>query len=529
MSGLGLAGLLVALILAIVRVGRSLRDRRRAYVWVVLAYKLVVLGVVLYSIGQSLGSTADDSRLPTVLQVVWPALILLGLMPAVAMELAIGSMERTPTLEIWRVRLAARSAWIMATAVIGFAALNFTANTWNHKIDVSYFKTTNVGTATQALLDNLTEPVTFTLFFPPGNDVLSRVRQYVDTLARNSDYVSIEVLDQATEPERAKALKVRANGAVVIHRSDKSESLLLPLDAEDARDKLRNLDTDIQQRLIRVLKPPRIAYVTTGHMERDFVPNMDDKRLGLQDFKHWLETLGFAVKRLGLAEGLGAQVPTDASVVVIAGPTAPFTDVERKTLHAYLAQGGKLLAAMDPEHGAPDDALLAPLGVRVTPALIANAQAVVRYEGHGESKYDLWTNRLSPHPTVRTLEQNAGRQVVMLMGAGNIVKTAPKPTAPRVTFTVHAMPKAGRTKTATASSTRLARFTGLTNLPQPSRRARHRHRHRTNLDGPQRRERPGHRRHARGGVERRGHYRQRHPRELRQRLSRGRQHALVAR
>ena len=426
--------------------GAAKPERKRAYGWLMQAYTVALLGVGVYGLQSPEWALISDAKLHTCLQVAWPALVLLGVLPMVAMELAVGSMERTPTLEIWRVRLAARAAWIVGLALVAFAGVNFTAATWNRKIDLSYFKTTRVGTSTQSIINNLTAPVAFSLFFPPGNEVLEQTRAYVDELAHDNKQVSVEIVDQAMNPERAQTLKVRSNGYLVIQGNNRSETIRIDPDAEEARDVLRNLDVEVQKRLLRVIRPGRVAYLTSGHAERDYAPTGDDKRAGLGDLKMFLESQGFAVRRLGLGEGLGSDIPKDASLVLVVGAQEPFTPAERDAMHRYLQRGGRALFAIDPDHGAPDNALLAPLGVKVGTALVANDKYLVRVEGHGESPYYLATNRSAPHPVVNTLESSAQRFWVGIFGGANVSRLEAPPADLNITFALHAMPNSWEDK-----------------------------------------------------------------------------------
>ena len=438
-NGLGVALLVASLVLSAWRWRRSTAERRQAHRNVFLCYVVVLAGLALYAVQTPELDLVTSNRLRTLLLVGWPGCILLGLLPAIAMELAIGSMQRTPKLELTRVHLAARAAAIMVLAVIGFAGLNFAASTWSRKVDLSYFKTTQVGTSTRAIVHNLTKPVHFTLFFPPGNEVLERALGYIDELKRVSPQIEVEVTDQAFEPEKARDLKVRSNGYLAMQCGDKSELLRLELDVEEARGTLRKLDSEVQQRLLKIIRPPRVAYVTTGHMERDLSPTSDDVRPGLADFKALLESQGFSVRRLGLAEGLANDIPADASLVAVLGPTEEFAANERDALSRYLARGGRALIGMDPDHGVTDDALLAPLGVQVSRTLVANERYTVRVAGQGESPLNLVTTRTAHHPTVSTVEQSSNRMGVVFLGVGHLTKVVPAPANVDIAFILHSM------------------------------------------------------------------------------------------
>lgn len=439
----GLGGLLVAAALgtAFLRVARAEGERKRAFLAVAVEYCVAALAVLLYFAQTSELALVPVGKAQTLIMVLWPAILLLGLTPAIAMEAALASMARAPAIELWRVRRGGRAARIAALAVVAFAGANYTASQWSRKIDLSYFKTSKAGSATLAIVEGLTQPVELLLFFPPGNEVLEHARAYADTLDAKSEQVSVRVVDQALEVELARELKVRNNGYLVLRSGERSEQLRLELDLEDARSALRNLDAEVQERLLKVVRPPRIAYFTAGHLERDWIPPGDDKRLGISDLKALVEGQGFQVRRLGLTEGLGSAVPDDATLVVVAGPAQAFLPNEREALKAYIARGGRLMVFIDPDQGVLEPELLAALGLEVSKGLVAHERYLVRLEGRGESPYNMATTQSASHPSVHTLQLGANRLYVALLGAGALNRLDQVPQGAEVTFSLRAMPQ----------------------------------------------------------------------------------------
>ena len=440
-DGLGVLALFTSITLAAVRYASARDERRVATRALLLHYLLCVLAILVYVL-----QTPEVGLLPrgdaqTLVNVLWPTLAFLGIAPAIALELAMRSAEQAPKLEIWRVRLAARAATIIALGVIAFAGINYTASRWNRKIDLSYFAPTKVGGSNAKIVETITAPLTFYLFFPPGNDVAEYARSFVDELAAESPLAQVQLVDQPRSPDLSRRLKVRANGYLVIESQEINESIRLGLDLEAASSALRRLDEDVQEKLLKVLRPARLAYFTTGHSERDYAPPTDDKRLGLSDFKQVLETLGFKIKRLGLGGGLGSQIPEDATVVIVPGPIEPFSAPEREALHRYLDGGGRVIFFMDPDNGTTDPELLAPLGIQVESALVATSSKrfLWRLEGQGESPYHVATAKASRHPSSETLASSAGRLAVVLKGAGHIVKLDQPPPDLDITMTVRTM------------------------------------------------------------------------------------------
>jgi hypothetical protein len=93
-----------------------------------------------------------------------------------------------------------------------------------------------------------------------------------------------------------------------------------------------------------------ICYVTTGHGELGVEDAMPERGMSL--LSRQLRNRNFEVRQLNLATV--AEVPRDAGMVFIAGPTTPFSASENARLKNYLYErNGRVLAMLDPgrEHG----------------------------------------------------------------------------------------------------------------------------------------------------------------------------------
>src|SRR5690606_24320004 len=66
----------------------------------------------------------------------------------------------------------------------------------------------------------------------------------------------------------------------------------------------------------------------------------------LSQLKEALVDSSFTVDDLNLAEK--PEIPDDASVIAIVGPTRPLLDMELEKLRAFTGRGGRLLIAADP-------------------------------------------------------------------------------------------------------------------------------------------------------------------------------------
>lgn len=116
---------------------------------------------------------------------------------------------------------------------------------------------------------------------------------------------------------------------------------------------------------------------------------MIHEREGMGMARASLETLGYRVRRIALAQG--AEIPADCHVVAAAGPRQPLSRREADALGGWLERSGKLLVLLD-----GDDAgfarLFARYGIRVDAAPVIDPEqhygtdestpAVSRYERH---------------------------------------------------------------------------------------------------------------------------------------------------
>lgn len=419
-------------------------DLRAALGRTVMAMAFAVLSVALY------GAVADGSDLVTegdlrvVLSALWPLLWLASVLPLVLMDLGLRGMAGTATIEARRIDESARTGVVVALAAGWLFALNYAANERDERWDLRTIKTVEPGKATVEMVRNLTEPVVISLLFPPGNDVLESIRPYFAQLDEASTQLTIEEIDRDERPARAKELRVRSNGTVVLTRGDTHESIALDVDAEKARKKVKKLDEELQKKLAKVSESQKVAYVVTGHGERSTSPGAEDLA-GLKDLKEVLGYLNYKVKKLGLADGLADKVPDDATIVFLIGPRKAMLEAERDALLRYVEAGGALFLAVDPDVEAdPElDPLLTALGVRVDRTVLAHDSKYARL-AENPSRTDrtaLVTNRFTTHDSLSVLGKMTQQAAVVVSSAGSLdkIEGLSKEGGPDVQVTIRSM------------------------------------------------------------------------------------------
>ena len=114
--------------------------------------------------------------------------------------------------------------------------------------------------------------------------------------------------------------------------------------------------------------PPVVTYFVVGHGERD--PRDADERRGASDAARALRADGFDVRAL---EG-AATIPTDAGLVVLAGPTRDVGPGETDALAAYLRHGGQAFFLCDPPTPPSVAGLLARFGVELAGDVVVDEQ-----------------------------------------------------------------------------------------------------------------------------------------------------------
>lgn len=441
---------------------------------------LAALGVTAVAVGLYGLTTApvvtrlgfDDeaqTRWSGVLGWLWPLVWTLGAAVLLAVDWGIrSSPAMTPRRRI--VALAGQGSLVAMGLALVFP-INYIAAKKNERWDLAYFKTPTPGSATRAIAESLEAPVDVRIFMPPASEVAEELRHYFADLA--SDKVRLQILDQASSPRLAQALKVRDNGLVAFtvgevdlaapetpsqakgegETAEKpapiTRTLRVATELNDAKRTLKKLDAEVQRILIELGHGERIAYLTTGHGELDTQGNrgvLDREARGL---KERLGQLGFTVKTLGAHNGLADKIPDDADVVLVLGPHYPFQAPEVDALRTYLRNGGALLVAQEPalvREGARggtalswplEDMLEEEMGVVLGDGVLAAEQGIVPITHDRLDRIHIVTNSFTSHGSSRTLAQNASNSPIFTPAAGYLEEAQDRRAS--VTFTVRSL------------------------------------------------------------------------------------------
>ena len=396
----------------------------------------------------------DEIRFRRFFLVASPIVLAASLLPVLGAQwaLAKGGSAGAQRVDAMRVRETVANTLSVALGGSALVLIGYIAAALNQTADFSYFKTATPGESVREIVRNMDGTVEAALFFPEINEVKDQVRNYLDELARATGKVSIAEYDRFADPEAAADFNARNDGELFLRVNGRTEQIGFLLDLDEARGRLRVLDSFVQQALLQLNRARRYAYLTKGHgefndpasadePEEDEPPSLRERwRPGMESeldqgppprlLREMLRLLNYEVREIGIGEGLSDRIPEDAAMLMILGPQRAFLEAEMNTVREYLDRGGSLLVAM--EHGTEFrlDELRDRLGVDYNPAMTIDDQRFV--PGQPPSPADrrfIFTNRFSTHPSVTTAGRSGSEIVIVGPGTFEIADDVEGPRA----------------------------------------------------------------------------------------------------
>ena len=224
---------------------------------------------------------------------------------------------------------------IGSIGLLGCAALTLVL-TYRHNIRVDL--TANSGytlsTHARSILDALDSDVRITVFVRSADPRTPNIKDLLWRIGEATPRVTYSFVDINRSPALARRHGVDRYGALVFESGGKRRDIGNPDEAL------------MMSAILSVTRArERVVYFVTGHGERS--PTDRDRKTGWALAAVALTDEQFDVRALSLLGPDG--VPADASVVVIAGPQRDYLPEELAHLDAYIARGGDLLLAIEPE------------------------------------------------------------------------------------------------------------------------------------------------------------------------------------
>ena len=269
-------------------------------------------------------------------------------------------MSWTDSFRKRQVLYGAGSAVSVLLVLAILVVVSLLANWFPRRWDTTRTQSQSLAPVSLALLQEVTKPLTMTVFLPEGAGERQAAREVLQLYAYRNPKVTYHFVDPERDPLKAKEAGYRYAGNVLLDYQGRHQMADQPEE---------NAITNALRKILQVER--RKIYFLTGHGERDLE---DAKPGGFQVAKRALENEGYQVETLNLlARG---AVPPDAAVVVVASPQKPLLSTEVQTLKAYLEKGGRLLVMLEAFQDGGLKDFLAGYGVDLDNGLILDVNQV---------------------------------------------------------------------------------------------------------------------------------------------------------
>jgi hypothetical protein len=216
------------------------------------------------------------------------------------------------------------------------------------------------------LVGALSDDIEVVVFMVPGSPLYDQVHELLSRYQAVSDRISVEYIDPDKEPLRTTQLTqqygVSVADTVVFILGEEENQRTKYVTAEQMVEYDYSGMQYGQQPTITAFKGeeqftsailslvetevPKVYFVT-GHGEAGLTAAGTGALA-----QRSLSVLADALRRENMEAAdlnlLSGEVPSDADVLVIVGPTTPYTEVEIEALGGFLDGGGRLLVALDP-------------------------------------------------------------------------------------------------------------------------------------------------------------------------------------
>lgn len=308
------------------------------------------------------------------------------------------------------------NALILGIAFIGIlVVLNYLAYQNSQRWDLTEDRQFTLAPETLETLEQLPAEVEATAFYTQRMST-EWAANLLDQYAFHSDgKFEYTFVDPDADPLAAQQAEITQDGTIVLAMGDQTQRVTAVTEQE------------LTGALVRLISPdPRKVYFLTGHGERSIQAAAEES---LSIAGRILTSKNYNLESLNLLAN--GEVPEDARLIVVAGPTQPLSSEEVELLGAYLESGGALIVMQEPlpltDFGEADDPLAGYLaetwGINLGKDVIVDvnsAQATLvavgsEYGSHAITR-DL-AGLVSLMPTARsvTLSENGERAVTTVL------------------------------------------------------------------------------------------------------------------
>lgn len=248
---------------------------------------------------------------------------------------------------------------LQIVALLGIlGAVNYFGTRHHNRIDLTENKQYSLSDQSKKIVQNLKEPVNVSLFVKKGDTYSTNLENLWKEYSYASDKIKLDVIDVDRDPTMARQNKITTYGTTMLARGERKTTIT------------GSQEQDLTSALLKVTQDSqKTVYFVVGHGE--LALDKFDKE-GLSQLKDALEKQNYKIDTLPLFSK--NAVPSDAALVVVAGPNKPLGDKELDALDAYLGKGGRVFLAAMPQANAGLEKLTKKYGIDIKDDLVLDPQ-----------------------------------------------------------------------------------------------------------------------------------------------------------
>ena len=199
-------------------------------------------------------------------------------------------------------------------------------------LDLTEDKQNSLAPETLNTLKALPQTVHATAFFTTQTDPSTAQKLLTNYKNNSNGKFTYEFVNPDQNPLVAQQAGITGDGKIYLQMGTQHEIVATAT------------EQDVTSAMIRLMNPSKqTIYFLTGHGERD-IQNSGNTAYTVATAA--LEAKNYVIKPLNLIAD--NKIPTDASVIVIAGPTKPISISEETLLQDYITKGGAVVIMQEP-------------------------------------------------------------------------------------------------------------------------------------------------------------------------------------
>ncbi len=281
--------------------------------------------------------------------------------------------------------------------------VNFLAARHSVRWDLSENQNFTLAPQTYRVLRTLPHDVKVTVFTREKDAGYQAYKERLESYRQASTKLTVEFIDPEKQPKLAQNYGIFRTDTAIFESGGQTIRVTSPSEVELTGALLR-ISKDAKKRIVFV----------EGHSERSLE---DKERNGLSIAKEALTKQGYEVGTVSLLQE--TTVPSNTTVLVLAGPRRAVTKDEQDRIQAYVEKGGHVLMLVDPDTQTELESLLTHWGLGLGPGVLVDLKdrlaqgdltaLLVRTFTEHEITQDLTSAVLFPLSRHITFDEQAGK------------------------------------------------------------------------------------------------------------------------